>query len=155
MTPRAIVLHTVGVRGDTTAAAVRAYHMAPPPAGRGWRDIGYHFVVRKDGTVEPGRPLDQLGAHTAGANDTWGVCVAGDGDSEPWTQAQWRAVLALVARLRSLAGPRPLPVLGHREAAGRPGAPRRLAGATPTSKTCPGRLVDLDEVRAEVVRAEG
>jgi N-acetylmuramoyl-L-alanine amidase len=148
MTPRAIVLHTVGVRGDTTADAIREYHTKT----HGWRDIGYHFVVRKDGTVEPGRPLDQTGAHTAGANDTWGVCVAGDGDSEPWTQAQWRAVLALVAELRRRAGPRPLPVLGHREAAGRPGAPRRLAGATPTTKTCPGRLVDLDEVRAEVAR---
>jgi N-acetylmuramoyl-L-alanine amidase len=147
MTPRAIILHTVGVRGDTTAAAVLAYHLS-----LGWRDNGYHFVVRKDGTIEPGRPLDQLGAHTAGANDTWGVCVAGDGDSEPWTQAQWRAVLRLVGELQAKAGPRPLPVLGHREAAGRPGAPRRLAGATPTTKTCPGRLVDLDEVRAEVAR---
>ena len=125
------------------------------PPGGPWRDIGYHFVVRKDGTVEPGRPLAESGAHTAGANDTWGVCVAGDGDSEPWTQAQWRAVLRLMSELRAKAGPRPLPVLGHREAAGRPGAPRRLAGATPTTKTCPGRLVDLDEVRAELARAWG
>ncbi len=142
MTPRAIVLHTVGVPGDTTVAAVRAYHVQH----RGWRDCGYHFLVRKDGTVEPGRPLDQVGAHTAGANDSWGVAVAGDGDSEPWTQAQWRGVLALVARLSARAGPRHLPVLGHRE------APARLAGAKPTTKTCPGRLVDLDEVRSELDR---
>lgn len=139
---RAIVLHTVGVRGDTTVAAIDRYHRS-----LGWRGCGYHYVVRKDGTVEPGRALGELGAHTAGANDSWGVCVAGDGDSEPWTQAQWRAVLALVAELRRRAGPRPLPVVGHRE------APARL-GAALTSKTCPGRLVDLDEVRAELERAE-
>ena len=133
MKPRAVVLHTVGVPGDTTAAAIRKYHVEH----NGWKDIGYHFLVRKDGTVETGRPRDQAGAHTQGANDTLGVCVAGDGDREPWTSAQTTAVLALIRGL----GFGPDQVCGHRE------APARL-GAAPTSKTCPGRLVDLDALRA-------
>lgn len=138
VTPRAIVLHTVGVRGDTAIDAIRRYHVDV----LGWRDVGYHYLVRRDGTLQSGRAPDELGAHTSGANDTIGLCVAGDGDSEPWTQAQWRTVLAVCDRPAY----RGLPVLGHRE------APARLAGARPTDKTCPGRLVDLGEVRAEVAR---
>ena len=139
MKPRAIVLHTVGVRGDTTAAAIRKFHVQT----NGWRDIGYHFLVRKDGAVETGRPLAQAGAHTQGANDTIGVCVAGDGDSEPWTYRQWVSVLALCGKLMDDHGLGPSQVVGHRE------APAKL-GAAPTGKTCPGRLVNLDEVRAEL-----
>lgn len=137
MTPRAIIIHTIGVRGDSSIAAVRRYHVDQ----LGWRDVGYHFLVRKDGRVEPGRPLGQAGAHTSGANDTWGVAVAGDGDSEAWTGRQWLSVLALVDRLRHAVPGTVLPVYGHRE------APAAL-NAAPTAKTCPGRLVDLDEVRA-------
>lgn len=140
MTPRAIVIHTVGVPGDTTVAAIRKYHVEH----NGWRDVGYHYLVRKDGRVEAGRPLSQLGAHTQGANDTIGVCVAGDGDSEHWTGRQWLAVVDLVRALRSqFRSLAPLPVYGHRE------APAAL-GAAPTTKTCPGRLVDMNDVRAAV-----
>lgn len=144
MTPRALVLHTVGVRGDTSMAAIRKYHMTPEaeggPVGGPWRDAGYHYGVGRDGRLELGRPTTQAGAHTQGANDTIGVVVYGDGDVEPWTYRQWETVLALTDRYPLL------PVLGHRE------APARLAGAAPTTKTCPGRLVDLAEVRAEVAR---
>jgi N-acetyl-anhydromuramyl-L-alanine amidase AmpD len=87
--------------------------------------------------------LDQAGAHTAGANDTLGVCVAGDGDHEPWRLAQWRGVLGLLTELCQRHGWSAEAVCGHRE------APARLR-ATATTKTCPGRLVDLDEVRAEL-----
>ena len=30
---------------------------------RGFRDIGYHFYITRDGTIHPGRPLEQVGAH--------------------------------------------------------------------------------------------
>jgi hypothetical protein len=136
---RGIVVHTVGVRGDATAAAIRRYHVEH----NGWRDIGYHFVVRKDGTVEPGRPLTQLGAHTEGANDTIGICVTGDGDSEAWTPEQAMSFSTLAAdQLRAL-GLDASAICGHRE------APARF-GAKPTHKTCPGLRIDLDYVRANV-----
>lgn len=137
--PRGVVLHTVAVRGETTVEALRDYHVRV----LGWRDVGYHFLVRRDGLVVPGRPTTQVGAHTQGANDSIGVVFAGDGDSQPWTLAQWRSGLALFVELAQRYGFGAEDFCGHRE------APARLRAA-PTAKTCPGRLVDLDEVRAEL-----
>lgn len=142
MVPRGVVLHTVAVKGDASAASIRRYHVQT----LGWLDIGYHFVIRKNGTVEPGRPTSMTGAHTEGANDTLGVVVCGDGDSEPWTLAQRDAVFGLLDSLCRAHGWSEQAVCGHRE------APARLAGAKPVHKTCPGRLVDLDAVRAELGR---
>jgi len=141
MRPRGIVLHTVAVRGEATVEAVRDYHVRV----NGWRDIGYHWLVQRDGDVFQGRAEAEAGAHTSGANDTVGVVFAGDGDSQPWTQAQWRTGLRLLAEVCRRYGFSAEDVCGHRE------APARLRAA-PTAKTCPGRLVDLDEVRAELAR---
>lgn len=45
---------------------------------RGWKDIGYHFVVRRDGTLEEGRQIGRSGAHVRGYNaDSIGVCYIG------------------------------------------------------------------------------
>lgn len=71
---------------DIGAAEIRIWHTAPPPHGNGWRDIGYHFVIRRDGTIERGRPLDQdhliepdeVGSHVQGYNSvSVGVCMVG------------------------------------------------------------------------------
>lgn len=60
-----IVLHCAAtIEGrDHSAAEIRNWHK-----GQGWRDIGYHFVVRLDGTIEAGRPLAQAGSHVKGHN---------------------------------------------------------------------------------------
>lgn len=142
MKPRGIVLHTVGVPGDATAAGIRKYHMSV----KGWRDIGYHRVVRKNGLVETGRALFDFGAHTQGANDTLGVCVAGDGDREAWTLAQCDAVVRLCVEWCRHFGWDAERVHGHRE------APARL-GADPTPKTCPGTKIDMTRVRGLVKAA--
>ena len=45
---------------------------------RGFKDIGYHFIVRLDGTIEIGRPLNKVGAHVSGYNaNTIGICYIG------------------------------------------------------------------------------
>lgn len=45
---------------------------------RGWWGIGYHYVIRRDGTIEHGRPFDTIGAHVRGHNDSSiGICVVG------------------------------------------------------------------------------
>ena len=45
---------------------------------RGWRDVGYHFFIKKDGTVQKGRELSEAGAHVAGHNsDSIGICMSG------------------------------------------------------------------------------
>lgn len=45
---------------------------------RGWNSIGYHYVIRRDGTIEKGRPDAEVGAHVQGENDdSLGVCMIG------------------------------------------------------------------------------
>lgn len=51
--------------------------------GRGWSDIGYHFVIYLDGTVVKGRPIERQGAHVKGMNkNSIGVCYIGGVESE-------------------------------------------------------------------------
>lgn len=141
-----IVVHTAGARGKDgapvyqTAAVLDAYHRAH----NGWKAIGYHFVILKDGTVELGRPESDVGAHVEGMNlHSLGICVTGDGDVAPFTELQTNALVklcaTLVRRYHLLAND----VIGHREAP--------MYGAHPTKKTCPGLLVDLDDLRQRVV----
>ena len=50
---------------------------------KGWKDVGYHFVIRLDGEVEEGRPIEMSGAHTKGHNwDSIGICYAGGVEAE-------------------------------------------------------------------------
>ena len=63
---------------------------------RGWADVGYHFMVDKDGTVYEGRHLSARGAHTQGYNTgSAGICLLGDFRAESPSSAQWQAVTAL------------------------------------------------------------
>ena len=63
---------------DDKAADIRRWHKA-----RGFNDIGYHYVVDLDGTIEPGRDVTIAGAHTTGHNaDSIGVCYIGGADAD-------------------------------------------------------------------------
>ena len=70
--------------------------------------IGYHYVVDLDGTVEPGRPEREIGAHCLGHNQySIGVCYVGglaaDGKTpkDTRTATQKEALLALLKKLRA------------------------------------------------------
>ena len=70
--------------------------------------IGYHYVVDLDGTVEPGRPESEIGAHCLGHNQySIGVCYVGglaaDGRTpeDTRTAAQKESLLALLKKLRA------------------------------------------------------
>ena len=86
---------------------------------RGFTSCGYHFVIRRDGTIETGRDQAIPGAHVKGHNATTiGVCLVGgvnDGgkpDSN-FTKAQWMTLAALVG---TLTGKYPgAEVKGHRD----------------------------------------
>lgn len=72
---------------------------------RGWLCIGYHYVIRRDGTLETGRPVDDAGAHVEGHNmHSVGVCLVG-GISEKgkpecnYTEAQWKTLASLLKEL--------------------------------------------------------
>lgn len=45
---------------------------------KGWKMCGYHIIIRRDGTVELGRGIDEVGAHVEGYNhDSIGICLIG------------------------------------------------------------------------------
>ena len=55
---------------------LRRWHIA-----RNFSDVGYHFFIRKNSTLEIGRPLTEWGAHTRGENhDSIGICLSGRKD---------------------------------------------------------------------------
>lgn len=63
---------------DFTVEDIRRWHTLPPPKGRGWSDIGYHYVIYRDGTVHNGRDVDLIGAHCTNHNaHSIGVCYIG------------------------------------------------------------------------------
>ena len=71
-----IVIHHTGnpTDDDLSAEEIHESHKA-----QGWTGIGYHFVIRKDGTIELGRPVDTVGAHAYGYNShSIGIHVCGN-----------------------------------------------------------------------------
>ena len=58
---------------DIGAKAIDMWHRE-----RGWSEIGYHYVIRRDGTIENGRSLEKKGAHCKGHNTgSIGTCLVG------------------------------------------------------------------------------
>ena len=119
MTPASVkflVVHCSATRAnaDVGAADIRLWHKR-----QGWRDIGYHFVIRRDGTVEKGRPVDQPGAHVAGFNSSsLGICMVGgvglDGKGENnFAPVQYAALEKLLVSLKPTYPT--AEVLGHRD----------------------------------------
>jgi len=79
--PGGVVLHHSGTRKDAPLQAIRSYHMAPRPEGKGWTELGYHWylsLVGESWVAQAGRPENRRGAHAPGRNSWIGVCVAGD-----------------------------------------------------------------------------
>ena len=91
-----IILHHRAGNGD--ADSIHAGHLS-----QGWTGIGYHFYVRKDGSVYRGRPIDIIGAHCTGKNGcSIGVCFEGNFETETMTDVQHKAGTELVSYLKGL-----------------------------------------------------
>lgn len=75
-----IIIHCSAVKPNQTSSAeqIDRWHRQ-----RGFKyGIGYHYVIRRDGTIECGRPEDMIGAHCAGHNaHSIGVCYEGGLDA--------------------------------------------------------------------------
>ena len=90
---------------DYTVADIRRWHKA-----QGWSDIGYHYVIYRNGHIEPGRDVDLIGAHCVNHNaKSIGICYIGgvtnDGKQkakDTRTLAQKAALLNLLSDLRRL-----------------------------------------------------
>ena len=118
----AIILHMAYTRPsqDVGVDTIRDWHVS----GNGWSDIGYHFVIRRNGCIEDGRPLHRPGAHVKNHNsDSIGICLSGgrkekaDAPDCNFTRAQWDALMHLVTELK--ADYPEAKVRGHRDYSGR------------------------------------
>ena len=112
----------------TSANEIRKWHVN----GNGWSDIGYHYVIRIDGTIEKGRPISKPGAHTRGHNkDSIGVVYVGGCDADmnakdTMTSEQNKSFRMLVMAVRTLFAEETT-IHGHNEF---------------SSKSCPSFKVD-------------
>ena len=89
---------------DYTVQQIREWHVK----GNGWRDIGYHYIIYRDGSIHTGRSIEQIGAHTTGYNShSIGICYirgyAADGKTpkDTRTEAQRRALIKLLRELKA------------------------------------------------------
>jgi N-acetylmuramoyl-L-alanine amidase len=116
-----IVLHYSATYDDEDLGAVDIDRMHK---ARGWSGIGYHYVIRLDGTVEKGRPDSIVGAHVGGQNSgKLGICCIGgltratgpNKGVDTRTRAQTESLVALI---RALLDKHPgAKVVGHRDLA--------------------------------------
>ena len=110
-----IVIHCSATEAgrDYSVDTIRKWHKA-----RGFRDIGYHYIVHLDGKIDRGRPIKSKGAHAKGYNaESVGIAyIGGLKDGEPFdtrTIEQKYALRALVEVLESMY---PIgQVVGHRD----------------------------------------
>lgn len=91
-----IILHHRA--GNGSVESIHTQHLS-----QGYTGIGYHFYVRKDGSVYRGRPIDKAGAHCKGSNSiAIGVCFEGNFETETMPTAQLTAGRELIAYLQSI-----------------------------------------------------
>jgi len=61
---------------DIGVEKIREWHKQ-----RGFNDVGYHYIVRRDGSIELGRNIKKIGAHVKGYNsNSIGICYVGGVD---------------------------------------------------------------------------
>jgi N-acetylmuramoyl-L-alanine amidase len=101
---------------DVKTEEIRRWHIEE----RGWSDIGYHYVVELDGSVNMGRHTDSIGAHTRGENTgSIGICYVGGMDAnmelakDTRTEAQKKGLRCLISDLKKKYGT--LTIHGHNE----------------------------------------
>lgn len=141
-------LKPVGTSFADVAERMRAYQNGHNGAGHFWADIGYHFVVDKQGRIWEGRPLVYQGAHggsDAANSQNIGIALIGNFSNGVPSAAQVRATTDLVGWLCSEYRIPSAKVYGHEDIK----KMYRLKGTA-----CPGAKFDptLRQIRASVSR---
>lgn len=125
-----IILHHRAGNGDVKS--IHSTHIA-----NGWTGIGYHFYVRKDGSIYRGRPIGTVGAHCTDYNKrSIGVCFEGNFESETMCPAQLRAGRELTEYLKNLYPS--AKVKRHKDF---------------NSTACPGRNFPFEKIEKGVIKA--
>ena len=121
-----ITLHHSGVSVSQSVEVIHNYHKS-----KGWAGIGYHYYVRKDGSIYRGRPENMAGAHCPGVNSTSiGICAEGNFNEEAMSDVQKQALIELVKDIKSRYDIKW--IKGHREI---------------ISTDCPGDNFPLEEIK--------
>ena len=134
---------TTLTEGKAAVKSIQEFHQD----GRGWSDIGYHFVVDMGGNIYQGRPETVLGAHVGGANTgNVGVCILGCYHppatnlpcNDEMTYETEKSLIHLYAWISDTYGVEPKVLKGHRDYFG--------------NTSCPGDNVwgMLPELRSEI-----
>lgn len=116
-----IVIHCSATRCNRPYTVAQLYH--DHVEVNHWRYIGYHYYIRRDGTVVATRPLERMGAHAKGWNaHSIGICYEGGLDeqgrvADTRTEAQKKAMAELIGQLK-FQFPTITQVLGHRDLPG-------------------------------------
>lgn len=122
-----IILHHSGVTVLQSVEVIHNYHKNT----NGWAGIGYHFYVRKDGSIYKGRDVEYVGAHASGSNsDSIGICCEGDFEQEEMNETQKNSLKELVIYLKDKYNIST--VQGHKEVC---------------NTDCPGKNFPLDEMK--------
>ena len=128
-TNRFIIHHTASQ--DVPASTIHQWHL-----NQGWSGIGYHFVIRPDGTIERGRPEWAIGSHSGpnGNGDSIGIVLTGNFEYDKPTEAQLDSLVWLITQyLEPKYGK--LRVMGHKDV---------------MATACPGRNFPWAELRARL-----
>lgn len=92
MTPKRITVHCTDTENGKSVGIeeIRSWHKK-----RGFKDIGYHYVIQVDGTILQGRHFSEQGAHVVGDNeDNLGICLVG---RNRYTIKQVKSLMSLIA----------------------------------------------------------
>lgn len=103
-----IVVHCTGTEEgkDVSVQAIRNYHVNH----NGWRDIGYHYVIYRDGSLHEGRDVNISGGHARGYNShSIGIVYVGgcpkghlDQSKDTRTPQQKATLLRLLKDMRKM-----------------------------------------------------
>lgn len=130
--PKMVIFH----HADASVCSIEDIHKWH--LDNGWSGCGYHYFVRKNGTIYIGRDEKAIGAHCMNYNAvSIGICAEGNFNCETMGEAQYNALLQLTRSLLSKCGISR--ICGHFEL---------------YSTDCPGSNFPLDRIKKEV-GAEG
>lgn len=105
-----IVIHHTASTAKETVEQIHNFHIN----NNGWAGIGYHFYIKKDGTIYKGRDEKYAGAHCENYNSvSLGICLEGNFEIEKPTEKQIQSVTDLVKYLRKKYGD--FKLVGHRD----------------------------------------
>ena len=129
-----IVLHHSGVTVLQSIETIHNYHKNT----NGWAGIGYHYYVRKDGSIYKGRDEKYAGAHCLGKNSTSiGICAEGDFEQEQMSEVQKNAIIELIADIKTRYNIKEIG--GHKDY---------------IATTCPGVNFPLEEIKKGKISVE-